>query len=91
METIKETTLYFRQGTSDKVYILYLQKQEKTNTETFIRGELYRVVAIYGKRTSTKKEAIKGQDLSLLQAQALYEKVLKSKTQRKRQPYKIAA
>lgn len=66
MELIQASTLYYRAGTSDKVYALWLLKGSPN---------FYSVQYAYGRRGGALKYSMKVEGVSSWRAQAIFEKV----------------
>ena len=69
----EDVELYFREGTSDKVYNLSISAEAQ--------GE-WKVVAEYGRRGGNLKEEIKGEGMDYNDAKTLYDKTLNAKVKK---------
>lgn len=68
---MEQTTLYYRQGSSDKVYQASIQP----------RDQGFVVISIFGRRGSTQQTAVKTPSpVSYDRAKAIYEKLIREKT-----------
>lgn len=70
MSTKKHTSLYFREGSSDKVYNVSLDDD----------GGTYSVNFSYGRRGSSLTHGTKGKGLHLSKAEAIFDKLVREKT-----------
>jgi len=70
----EDVELYFREGTSDKVYELELYPDVEGDPDT-----TWLVVAHYGRSGGKLKEEIKGKELEYADAKALYDRVYSEK------------
>jgi bifunctional non-homologous end joining protein LigD len=71
-ESIRNISLYFQEGTSDKEYHVRLTKS----------GGMYSVNVQYGRRGSTLSAGNKASDVSLEEAEKVYAKVVAEKTKK---------